>query len=129
MAATGSADVPAHSGFVRRPHLITVIEPTVDESFAIDRSSGFEISWTPVEDGLVGVVVVSADMNVSCFVAAGLGHFTVPADLLERLQPTDAETLGRLSITQSNSAVLRPKGWEIGLYASGPVASVPVALR
>jgi hypothetical protein len=129
MAATGSADVPAHSGSVRLPPFVTIIEPTVDENLAIDRSTKFELTWTPVDDGDVAVSVGTPDVRVNCSVPAGRGRLVIPVDVLQRLPATDPATPAGFGITQTNHTVLRPKGWEVGLYASGPVVSAPVALR
>jgi hypothetical protein len=129
MAAAGSADVPAHTGSVRLPPLVTVTEPTLDDGLSIDRSTGFEITWTPVEDGSVDIGIASAGNGVACMVPARLGRFTVPSDALQRLPATDATTSGSFSITQSNVTKLRPKGWDVWLSASNPIVTVPVDLR
>jgi hypothetical protein len=129
MAATGSEDVPAHSGAVRLPPLITIVEPTLDTGLSIDRSTAFEISWIPVDEGTVDLGIGVGGIGVGCSVPAQLGELTVPAEALQRLPATDAATPAILAITQSNHTELSPKGWEIGLYADGFVARTDVALR
>jgi hypothetical protein len=129
MAAAGSADVPAHAGSVRLPPLVTITEPTVDDGLSIDRSTGFEIAWTGVDEGSVEITIASADNGVTCTVPAQLGRFTVPSAALQRLPATDATTSGAFQITQSNLTKLRPKGWEIWLSASNPIVTGSVALR
>ena len=129
MAATGSADVPAHTGSVRLPPLITITEPADDADLSIDRSTGFEVVWTPVDDGSVDISIGSAGNQLGCSVPARLGRFTVPSAALQRLSATDATTSGAFHVTQSNVTKLRPKGWEVWLSASNPIVTVSVDLR
>lgn len=134
MRASGSEEVPAHSGSVIVPELATLLQP-LDDVVRIDRSEDLLVSWTPVADGNFGVYVsvpVSPDASasVSCSALASKGHLIVPARALARLPATDAaaDRSGFISFWQENQTRLRPRGWEVSLLVNAPVDEADVEI-
>ena len=123
MAATGSVDVPPHSGSVEIPAAITVLEPSFDAVVTVERSQDLEVVWTPVAEGGISVNLTVLDgllhTTVSCYAEASAGRFSVPSAALRRLPPTSETITGSLSVGQGNSRLLRPQGWEIFLSVPG----------
>ncbi len=123
MAATGSVDVPPHSGSVEIPEAITVLEPALDTIVTVERSQDLEVAWTPVAVGGISVNLTVLDgllhTTVSCCAEASAGHFSVPSTAFQRLPPTSETITGSLGVGQGNSRLLRPQGWEIFLSVPG----------
>jgi len=123
MAATGSADVPAHHGTVVIPESVVPREPSFTAAVSLDRASDFEVSWTPVSDGSVSVTVTVLTEpfahSLNCFAPATDGRLSVPSEALQELPPTSDVAPGRVFISQGNTLALRPEGWEIYLSVPG----------
>jgi hypothetical protein len=107
------ADVAAFTVSLTAPGRARVLTPPrpsdTNARIAIDRASGFTVTWTPAPSGTLAITISTdhpdAFLSLECETAASAGSYTVPATALLAL-PTDGAGSTVLAETRAEASVL-----------------------
>jgi hypothetical protein len=126
VSATG-ATFPAFSGMVTAPAAFAGVTPAVSLVSPIDvPTSGFTISWTPVNDGaqiqlILGIDAAMNSVSLSCTAADTAGQIVVPAALLTQLAGF-GDTGGTVGLTRTVTVDLQASGGKAVTLQASPLS-------